>query len=79
MIGLEVVEHDDVRPGFQRVVQFIQTFHFHFNRNVRMQPEGFLYGLTHRARGNNVIFFNQESVRKSQTVIRATAAQHGIF
>ena len=48
LVSFEVIEHDDVGPCFQRVVQFIQAFYFDFNRHIRVQPEGFFNGLTYR-------------------------------
>ena len=46
-VGGEIIEHNDIRAGFKRFIQFIKRFHFHFNRNVRMQPESFFHRLTH--------------------------------
>ena len=79
LVGFEVIEHDDVGSGFQRVVQLIQAFYFDFNRHIWVQPECFFYGLTYRAGSNNVVFFNQESVGQPQTMIRTAAAQYGVF
>ena len=36
LLRVEVIEHDDVSPRFNGLVQLLQRFHFHFDRHIRM-------------------------------------------
>ncbi|MNC17109.1 hypothetical protein D3C75_649760 [compost metagenome] len=59
----EVIEHDNVRSGVQRLFQLLQRFNLDFHRNIRMEPESLFYCLTDRAGRDDVVFFNQECIR----------------
>lgn len=62
LLSFEIVEHDDIGSGLNGLLQLFQAFDFHFNRDVRVQPEGFLNGLAHGTRRNNVVLFDQEGI-----------------
>ncbi|VEB50543.1 Uncharacterised protein [Salmonella enterica subsp. enterica] len=36
LVGVEIIQHDNIRACFQRIVQFIQIFDLDFYRHVRM-------------------------------------------
>ena len=79
LFGGEVIQHDDIRAGFQGVIQLFQRFHLDFNRHIRMHPEGLFNGLTYRTRSDNMVLFDQKCIGKAKPVVRAAAAQYRVF
>ena len=60
-------------------MQFIETFHFHFNQFVSGNFARFSNGLADAAAGGDMVFFNQEGVIETDAMVLAATDGSGIF
>lgn len=58
----ELVEHDDIGPGFQRLLQFFQAFYLDFHWLAGGDAVGGADGLGDAAAGGDVVFLDLEGV-----------------
>ncbi|KFE25739.1 hypothetical protein DN30_3600 [Vibrio cholerae] len=75
----KVIEHYDVGTGADRLFQFGQGFGFHFHRFAGIKLFRCANRLTDPATSNNVVFFNEVSIKHADTVVITAAASHGVF
>ncbi len=79
LVQAQLVEHDDVRSGLKRLLQFRQAFHFDFHRLAGGDLVGGLDGLGDAAAGGDMVFLDKEGIKQADAVVVAAAAGHSIL
>ena len=79
VIERELVEHDDVGAGVERLVEFIERFHFHFDRDAGRSSARRGDGAADRAGGDDVVLLDEHHVVEPEAMVLRAAAARGVF
>ena len=79
VVEREVVEHDAVGVGRERLAQLVERLDLDLDHDVRRLAARRGDGRSHAADGGDVILFDEHRVEEADAVILAAAAAHGIL
>jgi hypothetical protein len=80
VIQRHIVQQDELGTGIQRLLQFIQVFHFNLQRNAgRDDAEGLFQRLADATGSHDVVFLDQDAVVQADALIVAAAHGHRVF
>jgi hypothetical protein len=80
LLDRHIVQENHVRASLDGLVQFLETGNLDFNLFQVIHPfTAAPHRLTNPARGDDVILFDQNPIKKSEAMIAATSDSNRIF